>query len=244
MARVGVIGAYGRMGSEACKAIEQDADLELVARVGRGDPLDVLTDEHAHVAVEFTTPDTVKRNVLWCAERGVNVVVGATGLSHADLDEIKSACKASGARVFVAPNFAIGAVLMMRFAALAAPFFSRAEIIERHHDKKLDAPSGTALRTAALMNEARLHEWSRAGREEKLPGSRGGDASGIGIHSLRLEGSVAHQEVILGGPGQTLTIRHDSIDRSSFMPGLILALKRVAELEGVTVGLEHLLDDT
>ncbi len=149
----------------------------------------------------------------------------------------------TSANVFVAPNFAIGAVLMMRFAARAAEYFDRAEIVERHHEKKLDAPSGTALRTAAMMNESRKNEWaSTASETETLPGSRGGEASGVRIHSLRVPGSVAHQEVILGSKGQTLTIRHDSLDRSSFMPGVLLAIKRIPSRRGLTVGLEHLLE--
>jgi 4-hydroxy-tetrahydrodipicolinate reductase len=235
------------MGSVTCEAVAADDGLELVARIGRKESLEALTEARADVAVDFTTPQAVRANVLWCVKRGIDVVVGTTGLSAEDLRDIDDACRREPERtrsVFVAPNFAVGAVLMMKFAALAAPHFARAEIVERHHEGKRDAPSGTALRTAALMNEARLHEWLGAGVEPKLPGSRGGDVSGIAIHSLRLPGSVAHQEVILGGPGETLTIRHDSIDRSSFMPGVILAVKRVAELTGLTVGLEHLLDET
>jgi 4-hydroxy-tetrahydrodipicolinate reductase len=235
------------MGSVTCEAVAADDELELVARVGRNESLEALTEARADVAVDFTTPQAVRANVFWCVERGIDVVVGTTGLSAEDLRDIDDACRRTPERnssVFVAPNFAVGAVLMMKFAALAAPHFARAEIVERHHEGKRDAPSGTALRTAALMNQARLHGWLRAGDEAKVPGSRGGDVSGIAVHSVRLPGSVAHQEVILGGPGETLTIRHDSIDRSSFMPGVILAVKRVAELTGLTVGLEHLLDET
>ena len=242
--KIGVIGAYGRMGSEVCRAVEAADGLELAARVGRADSLELLSRSQVRVAVEFTTPRSALDNILFCVERGMHVVVGTTGLAPEGLERLQGATKESGARVFVAPNFAIGAVLMMRFAALAAPYFERAEIIERHHAAKLDAPSGTALRTAALMNEARLRDWGAlAESTETVPGSRGGDVSGIRVHSLRMEGSVAHQEVVLGGPGQTLTIRHDSLDRSSFMPGVVLAIKRVAQLDGVTVGLEHLLDD-
>jgi 4-hydroxy-tetrahydrodipicolinate reductase len=244
---VGVVGAHGRMGSVTCEAVAADDGLELVARIGRNESLEALTEARADVAIDFTTPHAVRANVLWCVERGIDAVVGTTGLSADDLRDIDDACRREPERtrsVFVAPNFAVGAVLMMKFAALAAPHFARAEIVERHHEGKRDAPSGTALRTAALMNEARLQEWLVAGDEAKVPGSRGGDVSGIAIHSLRLPGSVAHQDVILGGPGETLTIRHDSIDRSSFMPGVILAVKRVAEFTGVTVGLEHLLDET
>jgi len=237
--RVGVIGAYGRMGAEVCRAVEAEDDLELIARVGRRDSLDSLSE--AAVAVEFSTPETVKENVLQSLRRGLDVVVGATGLSPADLTEIEAAAAGSGGKALVAPNFAVGAVLMMRFAAAAAPHFEVVEIVERHHEKKLDAPSGTALRTAALINEARSP--ADSSQDENAAPSRGTDAGGVRIHSLRLPGSVAHQEVVLGGRGQTLTIRHDSIDRSSFMPGVVLAIRRVGDLPApLTVGLEHLLD--
>jgi 4-hydroxy-tetrahydrodipicolinate reductase len=238
--RVGVIGAYGRMGAEVARAVEAEDDLELIARVGKGDSLDSLSG--ADVAVEFSTPETVKENVLQSLRRGLDVVVGASGLSPTDLTEIEAAASGSGKRVLVAPNFAVGAVLMMRFAAAAAPHFDVVEIVERHHEGKLDAPSGTALRTAALINEA-LVRAAVALNEDHAPASRGMNAGGIRIHSLRLPGSVAHQEVVLGGRGQTLTIRHDSIDRSSFMPGVVLGIRRVGDLTmPVTVGLEHLLD--
>jgi len=237
--RVGVIGAYGRMGAEVCRAVEAEDDLELIARVGRRDSMDSLSG--ADVAVEFSTPETVKENVLQSLQRGLDVVVGATGLSPADLTEIEAVASGSESRVLVAPNFAVGAVLMMRFAAAAAPHFDVVEIVERHHERKLDAPSGTALRTAALINEARPPVDSS--QDENAAPSRGTDAGGVRIHSLRLPGSVAHQEVVLGGRGQTLTIRHDSIDRSSFMPGVLLAIRRVGDLPApLTVGLEHLLD--
>lgn len=230
------------MGAAACRAIDDDPELELAAGVGRGDPLDSLAG--CAVAVELTTPEAVADNVGYLVEAGIHAVVGTTGLDRSALQAIDDDAKARDVRVFVAPNFAIGGVLMMLFAARAAPYFPRAEIVERHHEKKLDAPSGTSLRTAGLMNDARAKAWdvSREGGES-LPRARGGDADGIRIHSLRLPGSVAHQEVVLGGTGETLTIRHDSLDRSSFMPGLILAVKRVGGLPpGVTVGLEHLLD--
>jgi 4-hydroxy-tetrahydrodipicolinate reductase len=238
--RVGVIGAYGRMGAEVSRAVEAEDDLELVARVGKGDSLDLLAG--ADVAVEFSTRETVKENVLQSLRRGLDVVVGATGLSPADLTEIEAAASGTGGRVLVAPNFAVGAVLMMSFAAAAAPHFDDVEIVERHHERKLDAPSGTALRTAALIKAARpLGEGSS--EDMNAAPSRGTDAGGVRIHSLRLPGSVAHQEVVFGGRGQTLTIRHDSIDRSSFMPGVVLGIRRVGDLTApVTVGLEHLLD--
>jgi 4-hydroxy-tetrahydrodipicolinate reductase len=241
--RVGVVGAAGRMGSEACRAIEADPDLDLVARVGRGDPLEGLTEAEVEVAVDFTTPGVVKGNVRFYLGHGIHAVVGTSGLASTDLEEIGKWAAASRANAFVAPNFAIGAVLMMRFAAQAARHFARAEIVERHHDRKRDAPSSTALRTAELMNRARMEPWGTTDPGmESLGGSRGGDAAGVRIHSLRLPGSVAHQEVFLGGPGETLSIRHDSVDRASFMPGVILAVKRVAASDDLTVGLERLLE--
>jgi 4-hydroxy-tetrahydrodipicolinate reductase len=241
--KVGVIGAAGRMGSETRRAIEDDSELELVAGVEHGDSLDALTAAGAEVAVDFTTPEVVKDNIRFCVDRGIHVVVGTTGLGDEDLAEIDGWTRDSSANAFVAPNFAIGAVLMMSFAAQASPWFRTAEIVERHHERKLDAPSGTALRTAKLMTEGRREPWSSpSGGKESLQGSRGGEAGGIRIHSLRVPGSVAHQEVVLGSPGETLTIRHDSLERASFMPGVVLAVKKVPSLRGLTVGLEHLLD--
>ena len=240
--KVGVLGAKGRMGAEVCRAVESDSELDLVARVDEDDSLEELTHGGAEVAVDFTTPHAVKDNVRFCLTNGIHAVVGTTGLSEQDLDDIAQWAKASQANAFVAPNFALGAVLMMRFAAQAAPYFDSAEISERHHERKLDAPSGTALRTAAMMNEARDRPWLESPSKETLEGSRGGEADGLRIHALRVRGSVAHQEVVLGSAGETLTIRHDSLDRSSFMPGVLLAVKKVSELDGLVVGLEHLLD--
>jgi 4-hydroxy-tetrahydrodipicolinate reductase len=241
--KVGVIGASGKMGSEVCRAVEADDALELVARVGREDSLEALLESGAEVAVEFSTPDTVKDNAAFCLAAGINTVIGTTGLSGSDLDELRALANEHETKCFVAPNFAVGAVLMMRFAAEAAPHFDTVEIIERHEKQKLDAPSGTSLRTAALINEARSEPWDTpTSRKETLPGARGGDVDGVRIHSLRTSGSVAHQEVILGSLGQTLSIRHDSLDRSSFMAGVILAIKTVDSLDDLTVGLEALLD--
>lgn len=241
--KVGVLGASGRMGSEACRSVDADPDLELVARIDSNDDLEELIRAGTEVAVEFTTPASVRGNVEFCLDNGIHVVVGATGLTESDLGSIEERASVSGANVFVAPNFAIGAVLMMRFAAAAARHFDSAEIIERHHERKVDAPSGTALRTAALMNDAHDGSWvAPAGETETLEGSRGGDVEGVRVHSLRMPGSVAHQEVILGSAGETLTIRHDSLDRASFMPGVVLAVKKVRELPPLTVGLEHLLE--
>jgi 4-hydroxy-tetrahydrodipicolinate reductase len=241
--RIGVVGARGRMGSEACRAIEADTDLVLAARVGRGDALDDLVDAETDVAVDFTTPAAVKDNVAFYLGHDIHAVVGTSGLRRDDLADIGRWARASRANAFVAPNFAIGAVLMMRLAAWAAPYFARAEIVERHHDRKLDAPSSTAIRTAELMEQARAGPWAPPPEAtESLVGSRGGTAGAVRIHSLRLPGSVAHQEVVLGGPGETLTIRHDSADRTSFMPGVLLAIKGVAASDDLTVGLEHLLE--
>jgi 4-hydroxy-tetrahydrodipicolinate reductase len=234
MIKVGVLGSAGRMGETVCDAVSGDDELELVARVDENDPLTTLADSGAQVAVDFTTPDAVKNNVRFCLENGIHAVVGTTGLSDADLDEIGAWAESSDANAFVAPNFALGAVLMMRFAAEAAQFYDHAEIIERHHERKLDAPSGTALRTAALMRDGEPATGSDP--------SRGLFHGGVAIHSVRLPGSVAHQEVIFGAPGETLTIKHDSIDRVSFMPGVLIAIKKVASKPGLTVGLEHLLD--
>lgn len=240
--RVGVLGAAGRMGSATCRAIDDDDELKLVAKVGRSDSLEVLVENGAEVAVDFTTPDAVRANVEFILDEGIHAVVGASGLSRQDIEELGRRTREGPARLFVAPNFAVGAVLMMRFAAEAAPLFDTAEIVERHHEKKLDAPSGTSLRTAELMNEARGEPWRGTSSKETLPGSRGSDVAGIRVHSVRSAGSVAHQEVVLGSSGETLTIRHDSLDRASFMPGVVLAIKKVATLDGPTVGLEHLLD--
>jgi 4-hydroxy-tetrahydrodipicolinate reductase len=242
MINVGVIGHRGRMGATVCAAVDGDDDLDLVARIGRGDELGGLVDAGAQVAVEFTTPDSVAGNVRFCVENGVHAVVGTTGLSAEDVDDISQRAQGRGVGVLIAPNFALGAVLMMTFAQKAARYYDAVEIIERHHDKKLDSPSGTALRTASLMGEERSSDWNAPTGRETVAGSRGGDRDGVHIHSLRLPGSVAHQEVIFGGAGETLTIRHDSLDRSSFMPGVLLAIKRVDTLDGVTVGLEHLLE--
>ena len=241
MIRVGVLGAAGRMGSETCRAVDGDPELELVARVGREDPLEALVSARAEVAVELTTPASVKENVRFCLSNGIHCVVGATGLTDDDLADVRE--WTGPANALVAPNFALGAVLMMAFAAAAAKHFDTAEIVERHHERKQDAPSGTALRTARMMKEARGgRAWSSRRGDESVPGSRGGDVDGIRIHSLRVPGSVAHQEVVLGAPGETLTIRHDSTDRTSFMPGVLLAVKRVPHLGGLVVGLENVLD--
>ena len=260
------------MGSTVCRAVEGAGDMELVATVdpaGGSGSLEALSEGRAEVAVDFTVAAAAVENALWCAANGIHCVIGTTGISAADLDRLLVAFPAGGSGdgasnggsggggsggggsggggsrlgCVVAPNFAIGAVLMMHFAALAAPWFETAEIIELHHDRKVDAPSGTALLTARRMTEASESWGEDPTKDEVVAGARGGLASpgGIRIHSVRLRGLVAHQEVILGTAGQTLTIRHDSLDRESFMPGVLLAVREVAARPGVTVGLESLL---
>ena len=261
MIRVAVLGAAGRMGQMVCRAVADDPELALVAAIdpqGGGTPvgamighpdldvriseeLDTLLQAETEVSVDFTEPDSVMDNVRWHIDHAVHIVVGTTGLHPADLEEINDRLDQEGreSNVIVAPNFAIGAVLMQRFAAEAARHFSAVEIIELHHDGKIDAPSGTALDTA--MRIARERDSYKGPDSESLPGTRGGDIEGIRIHSVRLPGLVAHQEVLFGGPGQTLSIRHDSMDRTSFMPGVLLAVKQIHTRPGLTVGLEPLL---
>lgn len=237
MISVAVLGAFGRMGSAACEAIEAAADCELVARIGSDGTLEDVLDAGADVAVEFTVPTSVRRNVQWLLERGVHTVVGATGLSD---DDLAALGRLTGpANLFVAPNFAIGAVLLMQLASQAARHLPHAEIIELHHDRKVDAPSGTALRTARLVAEARTDVPNVPGPEDQP--ARGLVIDGVAVHSVRLPGVVASQEIVFGGTGQTLTIRHDSFDRSAFMPGLLLAIRETPTRPGLTVGLESLL---
>jgi 4-hydroxy-tetrahydrodipicolinate reductase len=240
--RVGVLGARGRMGAEVCRAVEAADDLELAAGVDDGDALDPLRD--ADIVVDFTTPDAVMANLRWCIDAGRHVVVGTTGFDAARLDTVRGwLADSPEVGVVIAPNFGIGAVLMMRFAAQAAPHYDSVEIIEMHHPNKVDAPSGTARRTAELVAAARAGRRSPDATTDSLDGARGADVDGIRIHAVRLAGLVAHQEVLLGGHGETLTIRHDSLDRASFMPGVLLAARRVGTLPpGLTVGLDALLD--
>ena len=241
---VAVFGARGRMGSEVCRAVEAADDLTLAAAIDLGDDRETATA--GRVVVDFTHPDAVMDNLRWCVGRGLHVVVGTTGFDDARLDEVKALlADAPGVGVVVAPNFGIGAVLMMRFAAEAAPHFESVEIVELHHPNKADAPSGTAARTARLVAAARTAAGvgpSPDATSSGLPDSRGAEVDGVHVHAVRLAGLVAHQEVLLGGHGETLTIRHDSLDRSSFMPGVLLAVRSVADRPGLTVGLEALLD--
>jgi 4-hydroxy-tetrahydrodipicolinate reductase len=250
------------MGQEVCRAVFRAEDLELVAGVDRtpgtdpivtfpdrpdvdvpvSDKIEILRDVDAEVAVDFTHASTVLGNVSWCLDRGIHAVVGTSGIAPQALDEIRDRAQASEANAIVVPNFAIGAVLMMRFAEEAARHFDAAEVIELHHDTKADAPSGTALATARRVAGARAGMWRPPAGDEGHPGARGADVDDIRVHSVRLPGLVAHQEVIFGGPGQTLTVRHDSTDRTSFMPGVLLAIRAVGSRPGLTVGLEPLLE--
>ena len=244
MIKVGVLGARGRMGREASATVDGAPDTDLFAQVDQDDSLDALIG--SDVVVDFTHVAAVMDNLRWCVEHGLNVVVGTSGFGDDRLAEVRSWTDGSpDVRVLIAPNFSIGAILMMRFAAQAARFFDSAEIIELHHANKMDAPSGTALRTAGLIAQER----SAAGlgappdaTKEELEGARGATVDEIHVHSVRLAGLVAHQEVLFGGHGETLTIRHDSLDRASFMPGVLVAVRGIGSLPpGLTVGIEPLL---
>ena len=244
MITVGVLGSRGRMGQTVSATVEDAADLRLGAQVDEGDSLDSLTG--CDVVVDFTHPGAVMGNLRWCVEHGLTVVVGTSGFGDERLAEVRSwTDTAPGVRVLIVPNFSVGAVLMMRFAAQAARFFESAEVIELHHAAKVDAPSGTALRTAGVISEARAKAGLGAppdATKQELAGARGASVDDVRVHSVRLAGLVAHQEVLFGGHGETLTIRHDSLDRASFMPGVLLAVRGVASLPaGLTVGIEPLL---
>ena len=241
MIKLGVCGATGRMGTEACRAIDADPDTELLAAIGSAGSVDEFVEAGVEAVVDFTVAEAVRSNAPALAAAGIHAVIGTSGLGADDVEALRVNFVES--HCIVAPNFAVGAVLMTRFAALAAPYFDTAEVIELHHDRKVDAPSGTAMVTVEAMAEA-SDDWAPdPTASESLPGARGGRGpAGIPVHSVRLKGLVAHQEVMLGGPGETLTIRHDTIDRSAFMPGMLLAAKRVVTLgPGVTVGLGEVL---
>ncbi len=261
MIKVAVFGAGGRMGATVCQAVQDAPDLELVAAV---DPLhagidlsqlgiagsrlsiskscDAILDAGTDAVVDFTVTAAAHENLKWCAANGVHAVVGTTGFSDSELARYAEMFEASDANAVIAPNFTIGAVLMMRFAELAAPYFDTAEIIELHHDKKADAPSGTAMMTARRIAAA-SKDWAPEPTEKVVAdGARGGSVDGIPVHSVRMRGMFAHQEVLLGVAGQTLTIRHDSFERSAYMPGVLLALRQVGKRPGLTVGLDALLD--
>jgi 4-hydroxy-tetrahydrodipicolinate reductase len=259
MQRVGVVGAGGRMGLEVCRAVSEASDLELVAAIDpahAGDDacgrtivgeVNALSDLGAEVVVDFTIAEAVRHNVTHYATLGIHAVIGTSGLSDGDLADMEARFAGSGANAVVAPNFAIGAVLLLHLCRIAAPHMDGVEIIELHHDAKRDAPSGTAMHTAAAIVSARRDAGSGPLPPDPttdfvLPGARGAEApGGVHVHSVRLPGLVAHEEVIFGAPGQSLSIRHDSYDRRSFMPGVLLAVRSVAGRPGITVGLEALL---
>jgi len=244
MVGVGIVGARGRMGREVARVVGDAPDLDVAAEVDQGDDLDALTK--SAVVVDFTHPGVVMANLRWCIEHDLDVVVGTSGFAEDRLDEVRGwLADHPDVRVLIVPNFSVGAILMMRFAAQAARFFESAEIIELHHAGKADAPSGTALRTASLIGAARAAAGLGASTDataSALPGARGATVDDVHVHSVRVAGLVAHQEVLLGGHGETLTIRHDSLDRASFMPGVLLAIRGIGSLPpGLTVGLEGLL---
>jgi 4-hydroxy-tetrahydrodipicolinate reductase len=240
MIRVAVLGAKGRMGSEVVRAVQGADGLELAATCDVGDQLDL---SGADVAVDFTHPDAVMGNLRACVAAGVHAVVGTTGFDEERLTELRSLTEGTDVGILVAPNFGIAAVLMMQFAAQAARYFDSVEIVELHHPNKADAPSGTARRTAELVAAARAGMAPMPdATSSALDGARGADVDGVRVHAVRLAGLVAHQEVLLGGSGESLTIRHDSYDRASFMPGVLLGVREIGSRPGLTVGLEHLLD--
>ncbi|MBP3087816.1 4-hydroxy-tetrahydrodipicolinate reductase [Corynebacterium sp. sy017] len=242
--RVGVLGAAGRVGTAICAGVEQAPDMELVAALGRGDAREQLLQNKAEVIVDFTTPDSVMDNLDFCLSNGIHAVVGTTGFNEERLAQVSHYAQQGGANVLIAPNFAISAVLTMHFARQAARFFESAEVVEYHHPNKLDAPSGTAIHTAHAIAQAR--EAAGLGAQpdatnQSLTGARGAEVSGVPVHAVRMTGMVAHEEVIFGSQGQSLTIRQDSYDRTSFVPGVLLAVREIAQHPGVTVGLEHFL---
>ncbi|UVS81026.1 4-hydroxy-tetrahydrodipicolinate reductase [Actinokineospora sp. UTMC 2448] len=244
--RVGVLGARGRMGAEVCRAVEAAPDMEVVAKVDAGDELSDLTEVGAEVVVDFTHPDAVMDNLRFCVEHGIRAVVGTSGFGDDKVATLRGwLADKPGLGVLIAPNFALGAVLSMKFAQIAARYYETVEIIELHHNRKADAPSGTAAHTARLVSEAR----AAAGlgpvpdaTTSEVDGARGASVDDVRVHSVRLSGLVAHQEVLFGGSGETLTLRHDSLDRTSFMPGVLHGVRAVQDLSGLVVGLENVLE--
>lgn len=242
--RVAVLGAKGKVGAAMVKAVTDAPDLELSAQVDAGDPLSMLTDTGTEVVIDFTHPDVVMDNLNFLIDNGIHAVVGTTGFTEERLTQVHIWLSARpDVAVLIAPNFAIGAVLTMHFAKQAARHFESVEVIELHHPHKADAPSGTAVRTATLIAEARKGlPPNPDATSTGLDGARGADVDGVPVHSIRLAGLIAHQEVLFGTEGETLTIRHDSMDRTSFVPGVLLGVRKVAERPGLTVGIEPLLD--
>ena len=244
--KVAVLGAKGRMGTEAVTAISGASDLQLVAQLDLGDSLDLLVTSGAQVVVDFTHPDAVMKNLEFAITNGISVVVGTTGFDDAKLTKLKG-LQAANPKIgaLIAPNFALGAVLMMQFSEVAAKYFESVEIIELHHANKVDAPSGTAVRTAQMISDARKQNNKAKmpdATKDAIPGARGATVGDVPIHSVRSHGYVAHQEVIFGDPGETLSIRHDSINRAGFMPGVLLGVRQVVKHPGLTVGLEKFME--
>jgi len=242
--RVAVLGAKGKVGATMVDAVRDAADLELSAEIDAGDPLTVLTDSGTEAVIDFTHPDVVMDNLKFLIDNGIHAVVGTTGFTDARIAQVEQWLSARpDAAVLIAPNFAIGAVLTMHFAKQAARHFESVEVIELHHPHKADAPSGTAVRTARLIAEARKGMPPNPDATSTgIEGARGADVDGVPVHSIRLAGLVAHQEVLFGTQGETLTIRHDSLDRTSFVPGVLLGVRKVGQRPGLTVGIEPLLD--
>ena len=245
--RVGVLGARGRMGQQVCKAVDGAPDLELVAMVDAGDWLFSVADAGSQVLVDFTHPDVVMDNIRFAIDQGIHAVIGTTGFTSEKLETVREwvAEAPTSIGVLIAPNFGIGAVLSMKFAELAAKYYESAEVVELHHPNKADAPSGTAIRTAEVIAAARKNAGMGSPPDattQARAGARGAEVDGVHVHALRISGLVAHQEVVFGAEGETLTIRHDSLDRVSFMPGVLLAVRNVMSRPGLTIGLEPLLD--
>jgi 4-hydroxy-tetrahydrodipicolinate reductase len=242
--RVGVLGAKGKVGATMSAAVRDADDLTLSAEIDAGDPLAALTESATEAIIDFTHPDVVMDNLKFLIDSGIHAVVGTTGFTEERLETVRNWLAAKPAvGVLIAPNFAIGAVLSMHFAQKAAPYFESVEVIELHHPQKADAPSGTAARTAKLIAEARAGlPPNPDATSTGLPGARGANVDGIPVHSVRVTGLVAHQEVLFGTQGETLTIRHDSLDRTSFVPGVLLAVRQISRRPGLTVGIEPLLD--
>lgn len=240
--RVGVVGSAGKVGAQICGGVDDAEDLQLVSRVDVGDDLTALTDAGASVIVDFTHPDAVMGTLKFCISRGIHCVVGTTGFTDERLQTVRGwLADQPGVGVLIAPNFAIGAVLMMHFSTLAAKYFETAEVLELHHPTKADAPSGTAARTAGLIGAARraaglgpMPDATSTG----LAGARGAEVDGVRVHSVRMRGMIAHQEVIFGTQGEVLTLRHDSMDRTSFVPGVLLGVREIAQHPGLTIGIE------
>lgn len=240
--RVGVVGARGRMGLAAAAAVDASSDLQLVAQLDIGDGLEALSDANVDVVIDFTHPDAVMATLDYVISHDIHAVVGTTGFTEDRLAVVRDLlAQHPEVGVLIAPNFSVGAILLMKFAVQAATYFESVEIIELHHPDKADAPSGTARHTAELIAAARTGMVAPDATVTALPGARGADVDGIPVHSVRLRGLLAHEEVLLGGPGEVLTLRHDSLDRSSFMPGVLLGVRQVAAHPGLTVGLENFL---